>query len=120
MQNKLVTTNRWWVYQRDRFPIFAHSPLLLAFSFSAVSYSSLLRGDLAWPAFKSIVTAFITSLLFFLQLSALNPNEQNYLKFEMDGSTGNINRLHLERPLGMPHWGRPHPAGETLASNYLR
>ena len=68
MQNKVVTTNRWWVYQRERFPIFAHSPLLLAFSFSAVSYSSLLRGDLTWPALKSIVTAFITSLLFFLQL----------------------------------------------------
>ena len=68
MQNKVVTTNRWWVYQRERFPIFAHSPLLLAFSFSAVSYSSLLRGESIWPDLKSIVTAFITSLLFFLQL----------------------------------------------------
>ncbi len=68
MQNKVVTTNRWWVYQRERFPVFAHSPLLLAFSFSAISYSSLLRGDSAWPDLKSIVTAFITSLIFFLQL----------------------------------------------------
>ena len=66
MQNKVVTANRWWVYQRERFPIFAHSPLLLAFSFSAVSYSSLLRGESIWPDLKSIVTAFITSLLFFL------------------------------------------------------
>jgi 4-hydroxybenzoate polyprenyltransferase len=68
MQNKVITTNRWWVYQRERFPIFAHSPLLLAFSFSAVSYSTLLRGQFEWPDLKSIITAFITSLIFFLQL----------------------------------------------------
>ena len=36
-------TNRWWVYQRERFPIFAHGLLIAAFSFSAVSFSMLLR-----------------------------------------------------------------------------
>ncbi|HEX4948971.1 MAG TPA: UbiA family prenyltransferase [Blastocatellia bacterium] len=60
--------NKWWVYQRERFPVFAHSPLLLAFSFSALSYSSLLRGAVQWPESKAIVVAFCTSLLFFLQL----------------------------------------------------
>jgi len=60
--------NKWWVYQRERFPVFAHSPLLLAFSFSAISYSSLLRGVVRWPDAKSIAVAFFTSLLFFLQL----------------------------------------------------
>ena len=49
-------------------PWLAHSPLLLAFSFSALSYSSLLRGTIEWPDTKAIVVAFLTSLLFFLQL----------------------------------------------------
>jgi UbiA prenyltransferase family len=63
-----IVANKWWVYQRERFPVFAHSPLLLAFSFSAISYSSLLRDVLVWPDTKAIAVAFITSLLFFLQL----------------------------------------------------
>lgn len=60
--------NKWWTYQRERFPVIAHSPLLLAFSFSAISYSALLRGKIEWPDTKGIAVAFITSLTFFLQL----------------------------------------------------
>ena len=33
---------RWWTYQRERFPVFAHGSLIAAFSFSAVSYSASL------------------------------------------------------------------------------
>jgi hypothetical protein len=42
--------NRWWIYQRERFPLLAHSPVIAAFSLSAVSYSALVRGthQLAW------------------------------------------------------------------------
>lgn len=63
----IAAGNRWWVYQRERFPLLAHGPLILAFSFSAASYSSLVRGT-APPAFAAVSVAFITSLLFFLQL----------------------------------------------------
>ncbi|HVR34840.1 MAG TPA: UbiA family prenyltransferase [Methylomirabilota bacterium] len=59
---------RWWIYQRERFPVFAHGPLILAFSFSAVSFSSLLRGDVTFPDGASLTVAFVTSFLFFLQL----------------------------------------------------
>ena len=59
---------RWWVYQRERFPLLAHAPLVAAFSFSAVAYSSLLRGEAAMPALGAWLVAFITSLAFFLQL----------------------------------------------------
>lgn len=59
---------RWGVYQKERFPLVAHGPLVLAFSFSAVSYSSLLRAQPGLPPLKSVVVAFITALLFFLQL----------------------------------------------------
>jgi 4-hydroxybenzoate polyprenyltransferase len=59
---------RWVVYQRERFPLAAHVPLIAAFSGSAVCFSSLLRGVTAPPSVTSLVVAFVTSLLFFLQL----------------------------------------------------
>lgn len=59
---------RWWVYQRERFPLLAHGVLIAAFSFCAVSLSSMLRGAAEFPAWASLVTAFVTCLLLFLQL----------------------------------------------------
>jgi 4-hydroxybenzoate polyprenyltransferase len=60
--------NRWIVYQRERFPLAAHAPLVAAFSGSAVCFSSLVRGHAAWPSARALAVAFVTSLLFFLQL----------------------------------------------------
>jgi 4-hydroxybenzoate polyprenyltransferase len=60
--------NRWITYSRERFPLAAHGPLVAAFSASAVCFSSLLRGSRTGPAVPSLVVAFVTSLLFFLQL----------------------------------------------------
>jgi 4-hydroxybenzoate polyprenyltransferase len=60
--------NRWWVYQRERFPVLAHGPLVLAFSSSAVCFSHLLRGQSDWPAWSGLGIAFVTCLLFFLGL----------------------------------------------------
>src|SRR5262249_35693743 len=60
--------SRWWTYQRERFPVLAHGPLIAAFSLSAVSFSSLLRGRTELPDAKTAVVAFATSFLFFLQL----------------------------------------------------
>jgi 4-hydroxybenzoate polyprenyltransferase len=60
--------NRWITYQRERFPLAAHAPLVAAFSASAVCFSSVLRGHIAFPSLRVLVVAFVTSLLFFLQL----------------------------------------------------
>ena len=65
MSNSL---SRWWIYQRERFPLLAHGPLVAAFSFSAVAYSSLLRGVAALPDPFAWMVAFLTSLAFFMQL----------------------------------------------------
>ena len=46
----------------------AHAPLVAAFSASAVCFSSLVRGHVAIPSPAALVVAFVTSLLFFLQL----------------------------------------------------
>ncbi len=58
---------RWWTYQKERFPLFAHGPLIAAFSACAVSFSALLRGAPVpeWPMF---LAAFLVCLLMFLQL----------------------------------------------------
>lgn len=59
---------RWWVYQRERFPVFAHGVLILAFSASAVCLSSLLRGGAGWPAAGAFAVAFVSSFISFLHL----------------------------------------------------
>src|SRR5947209_8549607 len=60
--------NRWWVYQRERFPVLGHGPLIAAFSFSAVCFSALLRGQSELPPVRTFLVAFGTAFLFFLQL----------------------------------------------------
>ena len=64
---------RAWIYQRERFPVLGHGPLILCFSLSAMAYSALLHGDARdftadprWLA--GAATAFLTCLIFFLQL----------------------------------------------------
>jgi 4-hydroxybenzoate polyprenyltransferase len=59
---------KWWIYQRERFPVLGHGLLIAAFSFSAVCYSELLREQIVWPAAGTLLVAFITAFLFFLQL----------------------------------------------------
>lgn len=61
-------TNRWWIYQRERFPIFAHGMLIAAFSVSAMGLSSLLRGQTHLPPIGTLAAGFTSSFLFFLQL----------------------------------------------------
>lgn len=59
---------RWWIYQNERFPVFAHGPLILAFSLCAVCFSSLLRGDGRFPEWQIIAVAFLSSFFSFLHL----------------------------------------------------
>ena len=66
-----TSAKRWWIYQRERFPLVAHGILIAAFSCSAVGYSSLLR-DSGVPARSSLLVAFASSFLFFLQLRILD------------------------------------------------
>jgi UbiA prenyltransferase family protein len=63
-----VLGNRWWVYQKERFPLAAYALVIAAFSFAAVAYSTLARGAGSLPGWRQIVVAFATSFLFFLQL----------------------------------------------------
>ncbi len=63
---------RWIVYQRERFPVLAHGPLIAAFSSGAVCYSAQLRAASAGArpsvSVASLIVAFVSCLLFFFQL----------------------------------------------------
>jgi len=59
---------RWWIYQKERFPLVQHGPVIFAFSFSAVAFSWMLHSSEGWPNPLSILVAFVTCLLFFFQL----------------------------------------------------
>lgn len=59
---------RWLIYQRERFPLAAHAPLVAAFSVSAVCFSRLVRGERGLPSAAPLLVAFATALIFFLQL----------------------------------------------------
>lgn len=60
--------SRFWGYQAERFPVFGNGLLIAAFSFSAVSFSMLLRGANSWPALNTIIVCFTSAFFFFLQL----------------------------------------------------
>ncbi len=61
-------SNRWWIYQKERFPLLRHGILVLAFSISALTFSRLLRGEDSFPPWSGAVVAFATALAFFFQL----------------------------------------------------
>jgi 4-hydroxybenzoate polyprenyltransferase len=63
--------NRWWVYQRERFPVVLHGVIIAVFSLSATAYSSRVRGA-AFPALPNVIVAFGSAFLFFLQLRILD------------------------------------------------
>ncbi|HET8908374.1 MAG TPA: UbiA family prenyltransferase [Ktedonobacterales bacterium] len=68
VQTKRPLLARWWIYQRERFPLATHVPLIAAFSFCTLTFSMLARGHVAMPPLKAILVAFGTALLFFLQM----------------------------------------------------
>ena len=60
-------TNRWWVYQQERFPLLAHGPLVVIFCLSVLSFSSLQRGD-GLPQLAQLLSAVVSTLILFFQL----------------------------------------------------
>jgi 4-hydroxybenzoate polyprenyltransferase len=60
--------NRWIIYQKERFPVMAHGLLIAAFSFSAVSFSHLLRTESGVPPLSGYAIAFVTCFILFTQL----------------------------------------------------
>ncbi|NJN56992.1 MAG: UbiA family prenyltransferase [Leptolyngbyaceae cyanobacterium SL_5_9] len=66
------TLGRWCTYLQERFPLLKNGLLIACFSFSAVSYSALLRGPIegrtSLQTLGAACIAFLITFLLFLQL----------------------------------------------------
>lgn len=61
-----ITGNRWWVYQRERFPLLSHGLLITVFACSTVSFSLLARGVVRVPPAPALLVAVLSACGFFL------------------------------------------------------
>lgn len=61
-----------WIYQRERFPLFAHGSLIAVFALSGIFYSGTGRAALALPGAAAIAAGMFTLLLTFLLLRLLD------------------------------------------------
>jgi 4-hydroxybenzoate polyprenyltransferase len=64
--NKKPFLNRFWIYQKERFPFFAHGIMISAFTFSAVSYSRICRGQEGFIHWKDFVIGIFATISLFL------------------------------------------------------
>lgn len=67
LEENYYLLKRFWIYQKERFPIFSHGLLITTFTFSAVSYSLMCRGAKEFiPLQEFLPGLYITFSLFFL------------------------------------------------------
>ncbi|MDX1403771.1 MAG: UbiA family prenyltransferase [Woeseiaceae bacterium] len=59
--------NRWWIYQRERFPLVMHGPLVVVFCLAVMLFSSL-QQVAGFPGLANLSAAVISTLLLFFQL----------------------------------------------------
>jgi hypothetical protein len=59
-------TNRWWIYQRERFPLITYAGLALVLSYSVTGFSALARGATTPPAAATFIPATLGVFLFFV------------------------------------------------------
>jgi 4-hydroxybenzoate polyprenyltransferase len=65
-QNNASLARRLWIYQGERFPVFAHGLLVAAFSFSAISYSRICRGVEGFVSWERYFLGIFTTITLFL------------------------------------------------------
>jgi len=64
--------NRWWLYQRERFPLGSFALLAFVLAFSALAYSALTRGVHALPGAGTLAAAAASAFLLFMQMRVLD------------------------------------------------
>jgi len=87
----MTMNNRWWIYQKSRFPVFAHGPMVVIFCLSVMLFSSLQQGEI--PEFARVVGAAVSTLILFFQLRVAD----EYKDFETDSRY----RPHRPVPSGL-------------------
>ena len=65
-ENNASFITRFWIYQRERFPLLAHGILISAFSFSAIAYSRISRGATGFISWQHFLVGVFTTVTLFL------------------------------------------------------
>ncbi|WP_257667759.1 UbiA family prenyltransferase [Parapedobacter tibetensis] len=65
-ENSLPLLHRLYRYQKERFPLLGHGLLVVAFSFSAVSYSRICRGVSGFIPWETFLIGVVTTVTLFL------------------------------------------------------
>jgi 4-hydroxybenzoate polyprenyltransferase len=65
-ENNASLAKRLWIYQRERFPVFGHVPLVAAFSFSAIAYARICRGAEGFVPWERFFVGIVTTVTLFL------------------------------------------------------
>ena len=82
-----LAENRWWIYQRERFPVLAHCPMVIVFCLSVMLFSSLQVQET--PGILRVLGAAVSALIFFFQLRVADEHKDD----EIDA------RYRPERPV---------------------
>lgn len=59
---------RWWIYQKERFPLAKHAPMVALYCLSVLLFSALQQAAFEWPDLQNFLGAFVSTLLLFFQL----------------------------------------------------
>ena len=71
-ENNQAIWKRFWIYQNERFPIFAHGLLILMFTFSAIAYSRICRQQEGFIEVSDFLAGFVTTFCLFLMVRILD------------------------------------------------
>lgn len=65
-ENNSSFLKRFYIYQKERFPLFGHGALVASFSFSAISYSRICRGATGFVNWQTYLIGIFTTITLFL------------------------------------------------------
>lgn len=74
-ENSKPFLKRLWLYQKERFPIVAHTPLIAAFTFSAIAYSRLSRGLESFIPLSEFWPGLVVALCLFFLMRVLDEHK---------------------------------------------
>ncbi|WP_114784885.1 UbiA family prenyltransferase [Botryobacter ruber] len=65
-ENSLPFYRRFYIYQKERFPVLGHGVLVASFSFSAIAYSRICRGAEGFVSWSTFLVGIFTTITLFL------------------------------------------------------
>jgi hypothetical protein len=106
VQKRAGLAARLWSYQKERFPLVAYTPMVVAFTASAAYYSRFARGEAGFIPVDRFLVGALTALVFFAWLRILDEHK--------DAEIDRRYRPELPVPRGLVTRSELRWAGGTL------